>query len=221
MSWHTVAQPFCFVKVEGGTDYVRDTFACAALSQWRWGFMDKLTLDTNVLRDWAWVEGISPDKRYDNDKTKHEQLRRHFAALKALRDTGKCEFGITTQFYTDYDETKGDIPAYIQNMIGQYVDIAVPAIFGFPVVFPMVFPNLSELEAIFTTLFPDSQPDHNKYDNNRKDALQLYAHKIAERTFFLTSDKAIIRKQLELAQLWKIEIRTVEAYLKQISGGLV
>src|SRR5258708_11890695 len=29
MSWHTLAQPFCFVKVEGGTDYVREPFGCA------------------------------------------------------------------------------------------------------------------------------------------------------------------------------------------------
>ena len=175
--------------------------------------MDKLTLDTNVLIDWGWCEGRLEVKRYDNDEAKREELRHLFTALKAFRDEGICEFGVTTVLYADYSETSGNVSPPIQDMIGSYVDLALPSIFGFPLVFPTVFADEQEAVSIFREVFPHSKPGHKRYNKNWKDAGQLYAHKVAGRDFFITADKAIISKRLQLAQNWGIEVRTLNEYV--------
>ncbi len=177
--------------------------------------MDKLTLDTNILRDWSWCEGISSDKRYNDDENKRKELNRLFSKLKTLRDTGKCKLGVTTQLYTDYNETRGKLPQELESMIGTYVDISIPAITTFPIVFPLVFAEKDELEKIFKTTFPHSLPNHRKYDKNRKDALQLYAHKIADRDFFLTNDDGIFNRSIALATACGIQVKTLDKYITE------
>lgn len=46
--------------------------------------MDKLTLDTNILRDWAWCEGRSAEIRYNDDCQKKDELGKHFTKLSAF-----------------------------------------------------------------------------------------------------------------------------------------
>jgi len=67
--------------------------------------MDKLTLDTNVVRDWAWCDGKSEEIRYGNDPTVLRRLKNQFETLKSLRGQGKCELGITNQLFTDYESS--------------------------------------------------------------------------------------------------------------------
>jgi hypothetical protein len=72
--------------------------------------MDRLTLDTNILRDWAWCEGKSTEKRYGNNEPKKEEIKVRITELKKLRDDRVCELGITTQLYTDFSESRGKLP---------------------------------------------------------------------------------------------------------------
>jgi hypothetical protein len=177
--------------------------------------MDKLTLDTNTLRDWAWSEGIGNEYRYGGSEIMRAQVSRLFAQLKALRDNGMCEIGVTTQLYTDYDGTSGRLPEHIQQMLGTYVKIATPALFMFPLVLPFAGAGENSPEEIFRVVFPLSRRGQRKYESNHKDALQLCAHKVAGRDFFITTDRAILRKKAALAQQFGIEVRSVDEYVAQ------
>ena len=176
--------------------------------------MDKLTLDTNMLRDLAWSHNKSEEKRYDGDEVKRGELKELFDELRALRDKGVCELGITTQLYTDYGDIPGNLPDYINEMIGTYVNIASPNITTFPVGFPIAFPENGEIEQLFADVFPDSRPGDKNYKKNQKDVLQLYAHRVANRDIFITSDLNILRKRLILAGNWEIQVMTREDYIK-------
>lgn len=167
--------------------------------------MDELTLDTNLLRDWAWCEGRGNEKRYSGDQPKKAQLRVCFAELRRLRDQGRCELGITTQLFTDYDgKTLSELPPHIRDMVGPYVNIAPPSIFMCPLAFPTVFASASTTEELLRDVFPNTKPEHRKYLDNRKDALQLHAHLLAKRDVFLTNDNSILRSQDLLKRKWEI-----------------
>jgi len=176
--------------------------------------MDKITLDTNVLRDWAWSEGGSLENRYGNLNAKKEEIQQLVYRLKSLRDRGACELGVTTQLYTDYDHKKPDnLPGYIREMIGPYVNVAKPAIFAFPLEFPVKFVDKEKVKEIFEVIFPNAEPGDKNYDMNHKDALLLYAHMMAERDIFITSDTAILRQRDLLEQKWGIKVKTLIEYV--------
>jgi hypothetical protein len=175
--------------------------------------MDKLTLDTNVIRDWAWCDGRSKETRYKNDAARLRELKRQFDALKSLRDQGKCELGVTNQLLTDFESESGELPKHIEEMIGPYISIASPRISTFPLMFPVTFVDKKEIDAILQCVFPDSRPHHKKYSKNRKDALQLYAHRVASRDYFMTSDEQILAAHDILSAKWNVETTTLAQYL--------
>ena len=175
--------------------------------------MDKLTLDTNVLRDWAWCEGLTQEVRYGNDPAKRHAKQQVFAKIQLLRDRGYCELGITTQIYTDFEKTVGELPDYIEKMIDSYVEVSVPSISTVPMKLPTVIVNEKIFYGILQDVFPNTRPQHRKYCKNRKDALQLYAHYVAERDFFLTSDHGILNKKNILHSKWDIIVLSPEDYI--------
>ena len=161
----------------------------------------------------AWSEEREEEKgRYRNNKTIQRLYRCLFGILRDLRDNGVCKLGITTQLYTDQVKTPSKLPQYIEEMIGPYVDIAAPSITTFPLSFPVVFPEEHEIEQLFKDVFPQSEPHHERYNNNQRDALQLYAHKVADRDFFITSDTGILKRQSVLAQNWDIHVKSLCGY---------
>lgn len=172
--------------------------------------MDKLTLDTNVMRDWAWCKGYGTEVRYQNNPEMRTRLAGLFGRLEELRDAGECEVGITTQLHTDYD---GTLSPHIEQMIGPYVVIATPALFTFPLVFPFVGSDPRVVRDIFKAIFPHSKPEHARHKNNLKDVLQLYAHKAAQRDYFLTSDHTILSKRGVLAGRWSIKVQSLQEYV--------
>ncbi len=175
--------------------------------------MDLLTLDTNIIRDWAWSEGAPSETRYGNDPDKRLSLSVQFKCLKALRDAGRCKLAVTNQVFTDYESGGGALPRHIKDIIDSYLPYALPSISTFPIIFPTVFVDKAEIDAIFATVFPHSKPEHKRYASNRKDALQLYAHKVANRDFFLTSDKDILLAGTALQRSWGIHVITLDEYL--------
>ena len=180
--------------------------------------MDKLTLDTNVLRDWAWHEGKSTETRYTkNAEAKRKELKLLFERLITLRDTGMCELGITTRLYTDYGKGARELPQHIKDMIGPYVSIATPCIFGLPLVLPFVLPDNETVQRVFKDVFPHSEPGHKKYANNQKDAWQLYAHQVANRDIFITEDDGILRMRAVLAENWSIRVKSLTEYVSEPS----
>ena len=174
--------------------------------------MDKLTLDTMILRDWVWSEGRTTEKRYGNNDTKRVEIQQQFSEIVILRELGVCELGVTTQLYTDYGETRGKLPEEIEEMIGPYVNIVVPSTITFPLVFPIVFPERNKIEQMFDDLFPDSRPENRNYAKNQKDALQLYAHLISMRDFFITEDTQILKKN----DILRV---TIEVWAKEVAGA--
>jgi hypothetical protein len=100
-------------------------------------------------------------------------------------------------------------------MVGEYITIGTPGIFGFPLIFPLVFVNKSEVEQLFNDAFPDSKQGDKNYIHNQKDVLQLYAHKVAQRDVFITNDKAILEKKDILAKNWGIIVKSLEDYLSE------
>lgn len=182
--------------------------------------MDKLTLDTNILRDWAWSEGRSTESRYiHNAEAKRKELEGLFKKLRALRDAGVCEIGITTRLYMDYGKGPKELPQNIADMIGSYVHVAPPDMFDFPLSFPVVFPNKEGVQRIFDDVFPDSQLGHRKYHKNQKDAWQLYAHQATDRDIFVTEDKGILQRQSTLAEKWGIQVKSLREYVREASGA--
>jgi hypothetical protein len=181
--------------------------------------MDKLTLDTNILRDWIWCEGKSQEIRYPNDPGKKESLKSLFFLLKKWSKQDICELGITNQIYTDYEKSANELPEQIEKMIGKYIDISTPSISTFPMVFPFVFADENEIEQILNMVFPNTKPHHKKYPKNRKDALQLYAHRVAKRDFFLTSDQSILNTKNRLKNPWGIKVMDLESYIEYKEGS--
>jgi hypothetical protein len=142
------------------------------------------------------------------------ELQRQFQSLRLHRDSGECELGVTNIVFVDFmADGKDELPEYIVEMIGPHVKIATPSPTVFPWVFPAIIADPKEIEAIFTTAFPGSKPEHKMYPKNRKDALQLYAHKVAGRDYFITSDKGILRKNTALSRKSGIKALTLGKYL--------
>jgi hypothetical protein len=77
-----------------------------------------------------------------------------------------------------------------------------------------------EVERIFKDVFPDSEPYHKEYNSNQKDALQLYAHKIADRDLFVTTDKTILNKRFVLAKNWGIQVQSLDEYVSKRKSRL-
>ena len=181
--------------------------------------MELLTLDTNALRDWAWSENRTSEKRYGNDPEKKSALRKSFEKLRNLRSNGRCEIGITTQIYTDYEKSVGELPDYIEEMIGPYANVSLssPSISTFPMTLPFVLADEDEIQEIFVDVFPNSKPHHEKYKKNRKDALQLYAHRVASRDYFITTDATILRAKDILVTKWSTKVETPESYISLVS----
>lgn len=175
--------------------------------------MDKLTLDTNVLRDWLWCEGKRQEKRHSNDLSRKEEFKCLFGRLRALRDSGTCEIGVTSQLYTDHHRTSSRLPKHIEEMIGTYVILCTPSVSTFPLVFPAVFVEPDKLQQLFEDIFPASKPHHKNYRRNMKDALQLYAHKVARRDLFITLDSGIRQKQSVLCEKWGIRVMSLQEYV--------
>ena len=175
--------------------------------------MDRLTLDTNVIKDWAWCDGMSKEIRYGNDPTVLCELRNQFETLKSLRDQGECELGITNQLFTDYESDSGELPKHIEEMIGSYVSIASPRISTFPLMFLLAFVDEKEIDAILQCVFPDSLPHHKRHRKNHKDALQLHAHRVARRDYFITSDAHILAAHEKLSNTWNIKAVSLAEYL--------
>jgi hypothetical protein len=97
-------------------------------------------VDTNIVKDWAWAEGRLQQTRYKNSPSRKSELLDMFSRLRELRDQGLCELGVTSQLYTDYDDTNGRLPQEIEEMIGKYFDAMSPGIFGTTLTtFPTVF----------------------------------------------------------------------------------
>jgi hypothetical protein len=179
--------------------------------------VDKLTLDTNILRDWAWASGKSHEVRYGGSAGKREEVFDAVSLLISVRDAGLCEFGVTTQVYTDFESDAGDLPEHIEDLLGSYVPLTSPSISVFPMTLPFVLADTDEIRAISDTVFPSPHPTEDKSAKRRKDALQLYAHKIAMRDVFLTNDKAILRAQNPLAKQHGIAVMSPSEYLKSLS----
>lgn len=175
--------------------------------------MDKLTLDTNVLRDWLWCEGKLDEDRHKNDPSRRKELGRLFQVLRALCNAGMCDLGITTQTYTDQSRTPGRLPEYLEGMIGRDIKWSGPSISTFPIMFPVVFVGQGEIEDLFRDVFPQSHPSHKNYANNMADAYQLYAHKIAKRDIFITQDRRIVRREAVLWEKWEIRVMSLQEYL--------
>ncbi len=178
--------------------------------------MDTLTLDTNVLRDWAWCLGKSPESRYSkNPDEKRRELQSLFGDLQVLRDWEICEVGITTELYTDYDgKDLNDIPQHIKDLIGPYVSVLVPInFFSFPLSFPVVFYDQNEFDKLFDDVFPGSERKHRKYLKNQRDTWQLYAHQMAKRDIFLTEDKGILGRDNVLMAHWNIQVKSLSGYI--------
>lgn len=177
--------------------------------------MDTLTLDTNVINDWAWAEGRSTESRYNNDPIHRRNLIGLFGLLRKLRDDRVCELGITNQIFTDYEKDVGELPVFIEEMIGPYVSYALPSISTFPIIFPVVFADENEINAIMADVFPYSKPGSKKYKSNKKDAFQLYAHRVAGREIFITSDKKILSARQILLLKWRILVMGLDEYIAQ------
>ena len=179
--------------------------------------MEGLTLDSNVIRDWAWCEERSFETRYESgNQGMKDHLVSLFNLLREARDAGKVEIGITTQVYTDFEVSIGGLPVHIEEMIGPYVQLSGPSISTFPMMFPFVFADADEIDEVLKCVFPGALPTGKKHKNRRKDALQLYAHKIADRDFFITSDKAILSANERLRDTFSIVAVTLEEYLGRL-----
>jgi hypothetical protein len=179
--------------------------------------MDTLTLDTNLLRDWAWVENRVQEIRYNDDQTIKKRLQPLFLALQELRDSGVCELGITTQIFTDFEKDAGDLPSFINDMIGHHVNLSGPSIQTFPWMFPIVFADVDDISEILNDVFAGARPEHKKFGSYKKDALQLTAHKAAKRDYFLTSDKRILASRKVLLNKWGIVVMMLEEYINMKS----
>lgn len=185
--------------------------------------METLTLDTNILRDWAWCLGKSPESRYrQNPDEKRRELQPLFEDLQVLRDREICEIGVTTQLYTDYDgKSLDDIPQYIKELIGPYVSIMVPIdFFDFALSFSVTFHDQKEFDKLFHDVFPDSKRTHKKYLRNQRDTWQLYAHRMANRDVFLTEDKGILIRSNVLVAHFNIQVKSLSEYIKQYTEVL-
>lgn len=176
--------------------------------------MDTLTLDTNAWRDWAWCEGITVEKRYNDALDKKRDMRREFARLRLLQSKKICEIGNPSQVFLDFKRTEWNLPQKLQEFIDKNSDSIIPCVFSFPLCYPIVFGSREDYEKLFTLIFPDSQEKDKKYLSNRVDTMLLYANILDKRDVFITSDKAILRHKNELRFDWKTKVATLANYLE-------
>jgi len=130
--------------------------------------------------------------------------------LAQFANQGICELGVSNQVYTDYGEDV--LPENISKLIKVYIT-SFSSISTFPMTFPFTFIEDDQIEDILSVVFPQSIPEHKQYKSNRNDALQLLAHKMSEREFFITSDKEIMRAQLILEEKFGIKVLSLSEYI--------
>lgn len=176
--------------------------------------MDKITLDTNSWRDWAWSEGIRSETRHGGDSTKKQGLKADFAKLRSLRQKNLCDIGNPMQIYLDFEKTDWKLRSDLQAFIASHSDTQIPVVFSFPLAFPMVFGLPDEYDSLFNLIFPDAKPEHKKYKSSRVDAMLLYAHIKADRDIFITSDKAFLRAKDKIKSNWQATVMSLETYLR-------
>lgn len=175
--------------------------------------MDKLTLDTNVWRDWAWCEGVTSEKRYGNDANQKNVLHQNFAKLKSLHSQNLCEIANPLQIYLDFKKSGWKLPSVLENFISQNSDKNLPVVFSYPLAFPVVFGNKEKYEELFSHIFPDSNRGDKKYESNHRDTMLLYAHIIAQQEIYITSDKAILKCEQELQNDWGTRAMNLSGYI--------
>jgi hypothetical protein len=124
-----------------------------------------------------------------------------------------CELGITNQIYKDYEKDAGQLPDFIEKIIIKFTPISIPSISTLPMALPSVVADSNMINEILQLVFPDSKPEHRMYEKNQKDALQLYAHWIAKRDYFLTSDKSIKLAKKIILKKWGIDVKKLEEYI--------
>ena len=163
-----------------------------------------LTLDTNALRDLAWLLVKTHEDRYPGQPDKAQETRQAFTKLLALRDAGKVELAVTTNLYSDFWKSRSVLPPHLNSLMGKHVSLATPTLFAFPLAFPTVFADMPMYERLFWDTFPGSRLGHRKYGDNRRDAWQLYTHLVAHRDVFVTTDKLILAREEILRTKWAI-----------------
>ena len=176
--------------------------------------MDKLTLDTNALRDWAWAEGRTAEQRHQG--AQRDELRAAYAQLTKLRDAGRCELAVPPQISSDFAQSNGNPPAQLAALIGTVVELMTPSLTTYPIHLPAVCFDDNEFHGIFRIVYPSAKIDDARYESHRRDALLLYAHWVARRDIFITSDKAILNAG---AQLRKNRAITVSGIREYIAGA--
>lgn len=173
--------------------------------------MDKLTLDTNVLMDWGWCAGLTSQPRYNNDPEKRAKCRTLFKKLEVLRDEGVAELGVTTQLYTDLG---GELPGWIKSLLVVFdIPMASPSIFGIPLGIPFVVGDGDDMDRLLDDVFPGSEQGEKRFIGKRRDILQLYAHRVAGRDFFITEDKGILGKRGILERRWRVRVMSLSEYI--------
>ena len=174
--------------------------------------MDRLTLDSNALRDWAWAEDLTGEDRH-RGSSEREPIRNAYRSLTGLRDAGVCELAVPPQIYSDFWQSNGAAPAGLAALIGSVVELTTPSLTTYPIHFPAVFFNEEALETIFRVVYPSSKTTDARYDSHRRDALLLYAHCKASRDFFVTSDGAILNAAARLEKEWSITVSGIRDYV--------
>jgi hypothetical protein len=173
--------------------------------------MDKLTLDTNALRDWAWADGLTAEQRHQG--AQRDELRAAYVQLTKLRDAGRCELAVPPQISLDFAQSSGNPPAPLAALIGTVVELTTPSLTTFPIHFPAVYFDDNAFNAIFRIVYPSAKIDDARYENHQRDTLLLYAHWVASRDIFITSDKAILNAGAELRKNRAITVSGIREYI--------
>jgi hypothetical protein len=175
--------------------------------------VDKITLDTNTWRDWAWCVGKTNDVRYNNDLATKQRLTQCFKQLDQQRLAGQCRIAAPLQRFIDFQKSGYKLPSGLEEFIRETQDEDISAIASFPLAFPFSFPPEGMHDDVFALAFPHSKPGDRKYESNNKDTTLLVAHILAKQHVFLTSDNAILRASAGLKQKYNTEAQDVCSYV--------
>jgi hypothetical protein len=73
---------------------------------------------------------------------------------------------------------------------------------------------------MLVALFPGSPPTSSSYDNNRRDCLHLAAHSLAGRGWFITLDKRLLNKRLQVRNRFGISLGSPEEALAAVNSEM-
>jgi hypothetical protein len=183
--------------------------------------MDKLTLDTNALRDWAWANGLTAEKRHQRSADRDFYLCA-YSDLTRLRDAGICELAVPPQFSADFWRTDGVPPEDLARLIGPTIALVTPGLSTYPIHYAAEYFDEKTSEDLFRAIYPQTLPCHKKYRSNQRDAILIYAHFVAQRDYFITSDGAIIDAAVQLKRRWSLNVVRIGDYVRDAgsSSGL-